>query len=546
MEIGIDFGTTNTVVSYINRQGDAKPIRIMSDTIIPSVIYYNSRDSFDIGKIAKQKAEAFPEASVTDFKIFLGDENKKFKIKTKRGITFNVLPYKVASQFLSEVFLKAQDAVAREYRNTPEKAIIDKVIITIPVKFERAAINELKKAVKEAGIPQVALMSEPSAAAIAYMDQHSNMVGGNILVYDFGGGTFDVSLMHRNNSRYDLIDEDGMKIGGNNLTNEIIQDMLESINYDFDGIEMTVNEEDFDEVNSSINRDFYIENLHIIRENCEKIKRDLSSGSSLIETGFYLITSIDNEGNPSKDYVQYSYSCDDIYKLINKHIDKTVEKTKSVLKTAKQNKIKIDRLVLAGGSSQIPSIKTKLEKMIQELSDEDANAVNSSFYSNIPVMRDDDVSTLISIGAAIKAHKNYSGVTLMDKNVADVGVKTQLGNLIDRFETIVPAGTMLPCTRTKKFSLDKIENNCLEIYIYERDVQNWNKIDNTVRNSSVSFIDKIMIPGINIEKNPDASVSIAFELKRDGSIDVKANVTIGDRVIGKDLVIKRESERDLL
>ena len=55
-----------------------------------------------------------------------------------------------------------------------------------------------------------------------------------------------------------------------------------------------------------------------------------------------------------------------------------------------------------------------------------------------------------------------------------------------------------------------------------------------------------MIPGINIEKNPDASVSIAFELKRDGSIDVKANVTIGDRVIGKDLVIKRESERDLL
>lgn len=542
MEIGIDFGTTNTIVSYINRQGDARPIKILSDVIIPSVIYYNSRDNFDIGKIAEQKAVLFPEAVVRNFKTSLGNKEAKFRVKTKNGIKFNVPPYKAASQFLSKVFLEAQNVIIKEYRNIPKKAIIDKVIITIPVKFERAAINDLKKAVRDAGIPQVALMSEPSAAAIAYMDRNTGMADNNILVYDFGGGTFDVSLMHRNNSEYDLIDEDGIKIGGNDLTNEIVKDMIETINYDFGNIEMTVYEEEFDEASSSINGEAYAENLHVIREACEKVKRDLSRGSKYIEVGFYVITSVDGENPPVKNYVQFQYNSDEVYQLINKYIDITVEKTKSVLKAAKERNVKVNRLVLAGGSSQIPNIKTKLEKMIQELSDKEKDG----FYSSLVVMRDDDVSTLISLGAAIKAHKNYSDVTLMDKNMMDVGVKTQLGNLIDGFETIIPAGTRLPYKGTKDFSVDHVENDCLEVCVYERDIQNWKRLDNTVRDSSVSFIDQFTIPGIHAEKNSDARVSITFELKQDGSIDVKANVKIGDRVVGKDLVIKRESERDLL
>jgi len=543
-EIGIDFGTTNTVVSYVNKYDNLVTMSLTNsnDSIIPSVIYFNSKENYIIGSRALRKSRLKPSAAVKNFKSYFGEPKHKFHVKAENGDEFKLNSVQVASFFLREVIRNVQDKITNEFRNTPEVAYIDKVVISVPAKFNSVAISSVKKAAIAANISQVDLIFEPNAAAVAYIENHKDMERKNIIVYDFGGGTFDISLMEKRNDVYDVKYTGGdEKLGGNDLTASIARNMIGIVNDDF-GLEMPEVIDDYDENYCLIDRESCVENLNKITNICnESIKHDLSAGRKEFTDEIPIIVGKNEDGEDEKKYFQYYYTKEDIYQMITPYIDRTIEKTKAALQKAIELNIKVDRIILAGGSSQIPIIEVKLRDMIKKFIEETEDEYKELF-SELEVISDDDVSTLISKGAAIKANNNYKSIDFQNRTNNEFGIKIKNGVLRDMFKVIIPSGEFLPCSCKQEFALNDSVGGRLEIDIYERNIQEWTGENVSVRDRSVSYIDRLIISDTGLVNTPDAKALITFTAQKDGTVEVKADIQSGDRLISRNHFIRRESD----
>ena len=242
-EIGIDLGTTNTVVSYVNKKGRLRCLRYENKNIIPSVVYFMSEKEFIIGEKAKKRYVSNPEAGIASFKSHLA-EKEKIEVIAENGDKFKYRAKKVASNFLNQVINRIEEQLLKEFG--PEEGCIGNVVITVPAKFNDAEKEATKWAAKNAGFENVKLATEPTAAAIAHR-QESGQEGNSILVYDFGGGTFDVSVIHEERGRFVEIATGGDKhLGGNKLTDILAKYFFRIIEDDY-GIELPFDEEEFDE-----------------------------------------------------------------------------------------------------------------------------------------------------------------------------------------------------------------------------------------------------------------------------------------------------------
>ncbi len=499
-EIGIDLGTTNTVVSYVNKKGKLRQLSYDNNKIIPSVIYFKSRSEYFIGDKARKFLAQNPSAGVSNFKTKMGSSDK-YDITPEEGAPFSLRSREISKLFLNKIVNGLSERLLKEFGSLD--GTIEKAIITVPAKFSSTEKGETRRAARDAGLDTVKLAPEPTAAAIAYEDAQG---GGNpnsvILVYDFGGGTFDVSIIRRNGNTFEEIATGGDKsLGGNILTKQLVEEILENLNDDY-GINMTVDEEDFSEDDNNLSLKDYRLNMSEITFKANRIKERLSEEDEVSE---YLdIRLPDNKSTLQK----ITFTRDDLEDFIRDYIRKTVEITKNTIKDANARGVEnIDQIVLAGGSSNIPLVKESLEACLQ---DHD-------------IVFCDDVNTLISRGAAVMAYKD--NITSKAITNVDMGIAAHEGMTFAKFLPIIPVDEPLPCTRKEIFRLSKNNQRQLKIEYYERDIKTHPRASR-VSDDGIEQIDTLVIndlpPGLRAD---DTAIEVEFTAQKDGSLDIHVVLT---------------------
>ncbi len=296
-------------------------------------------------------------------------------------------------------------------------------------------------------------------------------------------------------------------MGGNNLTNILAQKILNRINEDH-GVDFPFNEEDFDEEEHGISLTDYRMNMSEIWRTANLIKENLSENENYSDNLNIILPDGLNR------LVEVDFSREELENYIKKSIEKTVDITAQTIQRAKDEHgvEKIDQIVLAGGSSNIPLVKKTLEDRLQ----------------NQDIVFADDVSTLISRGAAVLA-KRYSEIENISKAVTTVqmGIVATEGVQFGKFQVIIPADEPLPCKRKKIFYLSQDNLRKFEIKYYERDVKNYPDAIFS-RDPGIEEIDSIVIENLppNL-KSADVQVEVEFIAQKDGSLDI--NVELKDR-----------------
>lgn len=325
--VGIDLGTTNSVVSYLKR-GKAEVIPIEGRNIFPSVLSIRDGEII-VGSQAKARMMLSPETSVWSSKRDMG----KDVIYDLGREQFT--PEDVAYYILKTIKEKASSILGEK---------IEQGVITVPAYFTSEQREATKRAAERAGIGVLRLMPEPTAAALDYgVDQQRDQI---IMVYDLGGGTFDISIMKVVNNKFEVLAVDGnSKLGGDDFDELICNMMYDKINNEL-GVD----------INSKKDKK-YISALVKVKENAEKAKIDLSD---LEEVEIIIPNLID-------DYsFEMTLTRDEFNKLIGPLLEETIDKIYNALKLADLSGDDIDRVLLVGGSTKIPVVKEKVRNSVKD------------------------------------------------------------------------------------------------------------------------------------------------------------------------------------
>lgn len=513
--IGIDFGTSNTIVACINPQGRADALMLGQHYLVPTVLYFETEKKWYFGKQAADRGLQNPEACIRNFKTDFPENEKVYIITAENGRKLRMTPLKVACLFLNSVLTEAQNALT-SYPGC-ENDYIEYAIVTVPAKFPLKAKQLIKDAISNA-LPQLnarntnRIMAEPTAAAVAHITRYTDMINKTVMVYDFGGGTFDISVLSNRNGVFDVRRNETIILGGNDLTRCIIKDLIERINSDYRQ-DFPASPEEYNPETCSIPKEKYLKTYALLWETAERIKTRLSDGEEIIGDMIAPVT-ISIDGQLRDIPYTYSYPKDFLEHLLEPEISRTTELVAKVLKEEEDKGNKIDYLVLAGGSSQLPMVKQKLEEI-----------------KNCPVIHpDSEISTLIARGAIYSAPDSAQEYT-----VREIGIPVSSGAVRNRFQTIIQAGQSLPCS-------GEVVNTIIDgrkeliIKLYEREPRETYEDDSV---SGADYIAEWSIP--DLPDSPGRTARIMMTANSEGTVDISVDIEVNGKVISKNHTCRRES-----
>jgi len=363
INFGIDLGTTNSAIAKFVK-GDVVVFNNPLDygrSTLPSVVYYK-KDRIVIGNKAKEYLERDPKNVVGLFKRKMGT-SESFQIKS---INESKTPVELSAQVLKEL---------KTFVNTGDS--LDSVVITIPASFDSIQSIATKEAGKQAGFKQVVLLQEPIAASLAYanMKKSKEMQDGNWLVYDLGGGTFDVALVRIKDGEMKVVDHEGDNfLGGSDFDRLIVEKLIIpkiSEEYSFEDLE--------NQMKSASGK--YNAKYYSLLNQAEEAKIRLSAVSS---AEIIVERMEDEEGNEVDMEITITKS--EFNNLIKDSIDGTIEMIKTILtrNSLKSNDIQFNLMV--GGSTFIPFVRQHVEEVLQipsncEIDPTTAVAVGAAYYA---------------------------------------------------------------------------------------------------------------------------------------------------------------------
>lgn len=392
--VGIDLGTTNSVIA-IYRRGTAETLRIDGRSTMPSVVSFRDDTNILVGQPAKSRLLLDPENTVASTKRFMGDLSKSYKLAGN-----SLTPVNIASLILKRLVESAR----KELGN----AEIWDAVITVPAYFTEDQKEDTKRAGEEAGLNVLRLLPEPTAAAIAYgLDKEKDQT---LLVYDLGGGTFDVSILSVTGNRFTVktVGGDG-NLGGDDFDLAIV----DWVNKDFKaktGIDLLA--EKGKAAMSARQR---------LKEAAETAKIELSQSDRA------MITIPDCLGHP----IDLEITLAQYNSLIEPMLLRTVECMKSVLRDAKLSGEDIDRVILVGGSTKNRAVREIVAREIREP------------YTS------ERVDEVVAHGAAIMASSLYApdsvDIDVSEKTSHSLGII--MTNELDKeiFQPVILRQTTYPC-----------------------------------------------------------------------------------------------------
>jgi len=496
--IGIDLGTTNSVVAVMEG-GDPKVIvNEEGDRLTPSVVAWDDQDQVLVGQIAKRQAVTNPEATVFSAKRFMGHRYDEVKNELTRipyqvvrrdngDVGFKVRGKELTPPEVSSHVLRKLKKAAEDYLGEP----VTEAVITVPAYFNDSQRQATKDAGKIAGLDVKRIVNEPTAAALAYgLDKQKDHI---IAVYDFGGGTFDVSILEVGDKVVDVISVNGdTHLGGDDVDHKVMDYLIAEFKKD-SGIDAS--------------KDKMV--LQRLKDAAEKAKIELSSK---LETTVNLPFLTADQSGPKHLNIRLTRA--KLEAMIEDLVLATLEPCKKALADAGKTSSDIAEVVLVGGSTRIPLVQETVKKFFGK---EPHKGVNPD--------------EIVALGAAVQAgvlSGDVKDMVLLDVTPLSLGVET-LGGVMT---VLIQRNTTIPTRKEETFSTADDNQGKVEIHVLQG--ERAEARDNRT-------LGRFHLEGIMPAPRGVPKIKVTFDIDANGILSVMAK----DEATGKDQKITITSNSGL-
>ena len=485
--IGIDLGTTNSVVAVMEGKEPKVIVNEEGSRLTPSVVAWDDKGEILVGQIAKRQAVTNPENTVYSSKRFMGrrfeevqEETRRVPFRVAKGPNGdawftvhgkNVSPPEVGAKVLQKLRKAAEDYLGEK---------VTEAVITVPAYFNDAQRQATKDAGRIAGLDVKRIVNEPTAAALAYgLDKKSNEV---IAVYDFGGGTFDISILEVGDNVVQVMSTNGdTHLGGDDIDMLVMDWLIAEFKRDT-GID--------------VSKDKMV--IQRLKDAAEQAKIELSSK---IETTVNLPFLTADASGPK--HLQKQLTRARLEQMIAPLVERSMEPVRKALADAKKSPQQIDEVVLVGGSTRVPLVQETVKKFFGK---EPHKGVNP-----------DEV---VAVGAAVQAgvlSGDVKDMVLLDVTPLSLGVET-LGGVMT---VMIPRNTTIPTQKKEIFSTATDSQPSVEVHVLqgERTESRYNRT-----------LGRFHLEGIMPAPRGVPKVEVTFDIDANGILSVHAK----DLATGKD------------